>query len=47
MDSSILVPEDKILLTLNAKATTEVTLQTLRSMSRKSDCEMIASLVNL
>uniref|UniRef100_A0A915E805 WD repeat and FYVE domain-containing protein 3 n=1 Tax=Ditylenchus dipsaci TaxID=166011 RepID=A0A915E805_9BILA len=42
-----LVPEDKLLLSLNAISTTEVTAQNLRSMIRKTDCETIASLLGI
>jgi hypothetical protein len=42
-----LIGEDKILLAVTANATSELNLQVLRSMVKKSDSELVASLVSL
>lgn len=47
MEGCSIVPEERIIIALNGIASAEITVQTLRSMIRRSDCEMIAALVNL
>jgi hypothetical protein len=46
-DSSALIAEEKILLSLTANSTNELNLQALRSMVRKADSELVATLVRL
>jgi hypothetical protein len=41
-----LINEEKILLAVTANSTTELNLQALRSMIKKSDTELVASLVS-